>query len=138
MRRTIQTIEIYNQYSYKKYELPPIADDRYSFVLSKDKFCLKENIVIELEVMDRAWCFSESKQFRLVRNKDLFFLKKIEQGDILTIKTVHDEIMILFVNHEEIGLETFEKYLIEKNYAIFFGVASNNHILLPNKSAYTG
>lgn len=134
MKQIIQTIEIYNQNAYGKSELPPVSQNTHSFVLDMEKYGMTENIIVRMETMDNTWCFSESSQYQISKEKESYFQKKIFQGDMFTLKTKEGTPFILRIGYAEIGMEVFDKYLLDKQHVVSIGYAASNTMILPQNS----
>ena len=64
-------LTIYNQQSFCRQQLPSDNNVDYYFTLAGKKFCLKNNLQLHLEIINKAWRVLPGKDYLLfLENKD--------------------------------------------------------------------
>lgn len=119
---------IFNQTFCEEITIPYISIGKFEFQMDKDYFGLKKDISVKLQVIDGHWCFSESLEYKIRRDKDQFFLRRWNEGDILILETGFDEHLIIVVQSAEKEIDVSRKYLLDKKKNITIGHAIDNYI----------
>jgi S-DNA-T family DNA segregation ATPase FtsK/SpoIIIE len=128
MRNTSQLLAVYNQNASVEFELPPISIGIFHTEIQKDLFGLKNDISLNLEVLDESWCFSEDRTYRVVYGKDVYFLKPIVEKTVFELITHDGEKLILMLFCKSINMAVYKKFLLDKKDTITIGSLQENII----------
>lgn len=112
----------------KEYILPSIDNSDYKIILHKEIFNLREDVKIELEVMEGMWSFIQNSDYIIKREKEIFFGEKIENGQILEFQTEYADNITIIVIQVEKTFQVYEKYCLKKKQEITIGKAEDNTI----------
>lgn len=127
----IDKVWVYNKAFVQEFSFPTVSEQIASFRIEKELFKIKNSVVVKLEVLDNHWCFSESKDYKILKDKKVFFQRKANPGDILKLYTAEDEEFFLIVDKGKREIPVFRKYILnKKSKEITMGRAENNDIVL--------
>lgn len=129
-KKVVEKITVYGRTACETIILPTISDQRYSFKLDRYHYGLKEDILIEMQVMDGAWCFAENRKYSILKQKELFFFRKIYPGDILKFKTDGAEEVLFVMEGKDPYLHIYRKYLLNKKQPVTLGRGKENTFIL--------
>ena len=129
----IDKVWVYNKAFVQEFSFPTVSEQISSFRIEKELFQIKNSVVVKLEVLDNHWCFSESKDYKILKDKKIFFQRKANPGDILRLYTAEEE-FFLIVDKGKRGIPVFRKYILnKKSKEITMGRAENNDIVLTRR-----
>lgn len=126
----VEKITVYGRTGCETVKLPTISDQRFVFKLDRYKYKLKEDILVEMQVMDGAWCFAESRKYSVLKQKELFFFRKIYPGDILKFRADGMEEILFVMEEKESYLPVYRKYLLDKKQTVTLGRGKENTFIL--------
>ena len=87
----IDKISVYSRACYQEFSFPTVSEQMTSFTIEKEIHGIKEDLTVRMEVLDNCWCFSESRDYKIFKGKELFFQRQADPGDILRLYTPSDE-----------------------------------------------
>lgn len=121
---TGMVISAYTVEAFKEYQLPALKDANYSITLRSDFFCLKNNLILDLENLGGQWRFRKSSHYTLhfeknrpyskenLKNGMLIYVKAKDEAEIaLIVKSVGS----LFHAYEKISLSEVDELTIGRN-----------------------
>ncbi len=65
-------LSVYSQNAFKEYQLPSLNNADYSVTLRSDFFHLKQNLNLQLEVMDHEWTLKNDSHYGLWMNDEKY------------------------------------------------------------------
>lgn len=125
-----ERITIYGREACETVVLPTVSERSYAFKLSKNIYHLKEDVMIEMQVLDGSWCFSDSRTYSVLKEKEVCFLRKIYAGDILKFRPEEGEELLFLIEFQEAVLPIYRKYLLNKKQRITMGRTTENALVL--------
>lgn len=121
-------ISVYSKNAFKEYLLPSLNNADYSIVIEKGYFKIKDDITIEMEVLDERWKIK--KGFYTIRKKDEDYIgHSLWNHDVLTMETNYKETISLIISEVVSVFHAYEKYNIRNIENIRIGNTMNNDII---------
>ena len=95
----------------KEVILPNIDNTDYRLLVDKKSFEVYHSFYLKFEVINRKWQIkSDLKAYQLIHHKQTMDTVEINGGEIVTIKTVDNDIIKCITFNDEISLMPYEKY----------------------------
>ncbi|MDD2980440.1 MAG: type VII secretion protein EssC [Hespellia sp.] len=119
---------VYNKQVCKEFLLPNMHDADYEIRLHHDRFHLRQDVTLKLEITDAGWCLCNSQEYFLKYSnleKEKHFLK---DKDIIELKTRNEERLKVIVVDEVLSFQVMEKYDIAPMREISIGKSNGNII----------
>ena len=114
---------------FKEVILPKADNTDYRIFVDKKLFEVYHSFYIKLEIINRRWRINaDPKAYRLIHHKQTFDHVEIKGGEIITVKTVDDDIIKCITFDDEISIIPFAKYDIIRCSRITIGKAEGNTI----------
>lgn len=122
-------IAVYTKEAFKEYVIPAMNNADYSIVLNKNYFNLREDISIDLEVINDIWKMKCSENYRIYREKlELEESTVLNDAEMLQLVTSDKKQMYLMVRIRESLFCAYEKYDIQRMGRITIGEGESNFI----------
>lgn len=113
----------------KEVILPNIDNTDYRIFVDKKLFEVYHSFYINLEVINQKWRINaDVKAYRLIHHKQTLDYVEINGGEIVTVRTVDDDIIKCITFDDSISLMPFKKYDIIRCPRITVGKAEGNTI----------
>lgn len=125
-----EKIAVYGRNACETIQLPTVSERKYTFKLDKHAYRLREDAVVEMQVLDGAWCFAESRKYSVLKQKELCFFRKLYAGDILRFRMDGADELLFVVEENEQNLPVFRKYLLDKKRTVTIGRGGDNTVVL--------
>lgn len=106
----VTILSVFTSTSFKEIRLPNLVNTDFSFVLYKDIFSISEDLEIHLENINGNWTFVEDKRYKVLKGKEDYAAKPIQDQDIFHIINSHSENITLVVKNAQYSISVFEKY----------------------------
>ena len=119
---------IYSEYAFKEYLLPSIDNSDYSLVLSKDIFCIANNLEVKLEVMDQKWHFARSNDYTLTKSDKDYFEEKLVGQDVIKMTLPTGQNLTIVVRKVEKYFSVYEKFDLMGHEKLTIGKNKENMI----------
>lgn len=123
-------ILVFNKKACEEYNIPFVSVERYQFRIEKGQFDLEKDVVISMQVLDDSWSFSESKDYNILRDKEQFFLKKINIGDIFSVATRKGDEFFFVIEKQPLTIPIYRKYLLNKKKEVLIGSSNECDIII--------
>lgn len=132
MKDSEMLLTVYGKDNYQIFELPPVAQEHCKIVIQRELFRLAREIILDLDALDGGWSFRETKNYNIVRDKEMFFLHKLRENDVLTLHTAENENLLLVVSSQCKKITAFQKISLSGESEITIGSTSVNRICYQN------
>ena len=63
----IDKISVYSRVCYQEFSFPTVSEQMTSFTIEKEIHGIKEDLTVCMEVLDNCWCFSESRDYKILK-----------------------------------------------------------------------
>ena len=127
----IDKISVYSRACYQEFSFPTVSEQMTSFTIEKEIHGIKEDLTVRMEVLDNCWCFSESRDYKIFKGKELFFQRQADPGDILRLYTPSDEEILIVTGEQREEIPVFRKYILnKKKQKVTVGRGSDNDIVI--------
>ncbi len=103
-------LSVYSENAFKEYQLPALNNADYQIMLDKDFFHLKDNLTLNLEVLDKKWKIKKSSFYALVKNQQECQEELLEDNDVINLSVRGKEIVSIIVKYVDSIFHVFEKY----------------------------
>lgn len=103
-------LSIYTESAYQELYLPDINNADFPVVLRKNLFCIPEDIILRLDIIDNIWSIYESEQYDLYVEGRRFDKLEIRSGKKFTVSLVDSTIIPVTVDLIERGFIQSLKY----------------------------
>ena len=114
---------------FKELLLPKLDNTDYKVFLDKVNFELYHSFYLKFEVINCKWRINaDSKAYQLIHHKQTQQFVEISGGEIITLKTLDNDVIKLITFDEEMSLIPFQKYSIIRCTHITIGKAEGNTI----------
>ena len=114
---------------FKEFMLPNTDNTDHRIYLDKAVFNLKDSIYIHFEVINREWSIiAADNSYQLIHHKQPVQRVQLRGRELVTVKTVNDEVIKGLSFDAELKLTPFEKYRIGYVSEINIGKGSDNEI----------
>lgn len=131
-------ILVFNKKACEEYTLPFTTEGKFQLRIEKEIFGLSGDFFLQMQVLDDSWCFSESRYYTVQKEKEPFFLRKLYEGCMLTIKNRQGEELMLLVGSQSPGIPVYRKYLLDKKEEVQIGKAADNDIQVRGNRLVSG
>lgn len=127
----IDKISVYSRACYQAFSFPTVSEQMTSFTIEKEIHGIKEDLTVRMEVLDNCWCFSESRDYKIFKGKELFFQRQADPGDILRLYTPSDEEILIVTGEQREEIPVFRKYILnKKKQKVTAGRGADNDIVI--------
>lgn len=119
----INCLMLFGSRASMRVELPPVAMQKWEFLLEKDMFTLDSDLTVDMIVLDNRWCFAQSPDYVIKRGMEPYHERHLSDGQPLTI-TTNNGGSILDVIPTELpsGIPVVNKYVLDaRNGAVSVG-----------------
>lgn len=123
-------ILVFNKKACEEYNIPFVSVGKYQFRIEKGQFDLEKDLVISMQVLDDSWCFSESREYNILRGKEQFFLKRINIGDIFSVSIKNGDEFFFVVEKQASDIPVYRKYLLNKKKEVLIGSSNECDITI--------
>lgn len=123
-------IMIYSKTACEEIHLPTISEQKFLFCLEKSLYHIDEDVIIEMQVLDHSWCFSESKKYRILKEQEVWFMRQLSFGDILKLRLMEGDEWLLVIGSQQERIPVLRKYMLDKKKEITLGSRRSNDICL--------
>ena len=114
---------------FKEVILPNIDNTDYRIFVDKKLFEVYHSFYIKLEVINQKWRINADKHaYRLIHHKQTLDYVEISGGEIVTVKTVDDDVIKCIAFDDTISLMPFEKYDIIRCQRISIGKSEGSTV----------
>lgn len=121
-------LSVFTTKMMKNYILPSINNSDYTIVLDKDKFGLKNNIILELQVIDHEWSFKRTSVYKLIKNTDGEAFEPIKPSDMFMLRSGGSISVRISVSNAELSFDNLKKYALNPNVRVTIGRSNSNVI----------
>lgn len=126
-------ISAYGQNAFCEFLLPAVNNTDTELVFKKSMFAFSADLVLQLEVVERAWYIKNTEQYAASKqNGDQS--APLEDGDILMVRDVSGNQVSLIVRETEASFSVFAKYDLTGITGLSIGSENNNHIMYQYQS----
>lgn len=123
-----KVLSVYAAKAFKEFILPSINDLDYTVTLHKNIFGLKEDLVMQLEVVENEWKFVSDNAYHVKKDDVLYENKTLADGDLLKIYVEGREALSIIVKDVAYTFAVYEKFEIKDQSTITIGKNENNII----------
>lgn len=121
-------ISFYSRDAFKEFILPAEKNADHTITLRSNYFKINDDIKIQLEVLDGEWSIKKTIQYTIVHDDRQKKSTKLEDNGVLTIHTVYQEDIYLFIKYTEVTLHAYKKYVLNGIDQITIGKNPENDI----------
>ncbi|MGN1140003.1 MAG: type VII secretion protein EssC [Oliverpabstia sp.] len=111
-------LAIYTNNNYKEIHLPALDNSNYSLMLYKKEFDLKNDIRLQLEIVDEIWKFRRSIDYQIFYQGKSFEGEPISKGNVLQVQTRNGDKFVIFVWQDNKDIKAYKKYYVTDDYVV--------------------
>lgn len=105
-------IAVYTENAFKEFLLPPIDNADHTLILYRSFFCLKEDLNINLEVINGRWRIKSSEDYTLEAVERGGGYYSLKNGEMLQLTTREGDLITLMVHFQKSLLSVYDKFRI--------------------------
>lgn len=121
-------LSVYSDVAFKEYWLPSANNADYTITLQRDFFQLKENVNLQLEVLDGKWSLKNGAHYVMRTNSGSHKGQYLEDKDIIHIHIAEGKEIMLLVKCVTSVFHPYEKYRLADVDKITIGEKEDNDI----------
>lgn len=125
-------LSVYTKSAFKEYILPSLNNSDYSIVLYKDYFHIKEDVCLELEILDYKWKFKSNHGYGINLGGKTYESECLRDSDVFQIRTKYSEDISIIVKQVEDSFHSYKKFKLSNISEISIGKSSKNDIVFSN------
>lgn len=121
-------ISVYGENAFKKFLLPAIDNADYRVIIHKKMFHIKEDLSLDMEVINNHWYFKKCEKYQLLKNKQTYFETELRNNDIVQLRLKNDKNLTLLIYKLDTPFHIYQKYFIGNLHTITVGKGNDNLI----------
>lgn len=121
-------LSVYSENAFKEYQLPSLNNADYQVMLHKDFFHLKENLSLNMEVMDEKWRIKRNKEYDMELNSKEYREEVLEDNDVINLSIGGEDTLSIIVKNVDSVFNAYEKYRLDNINSVSIGKENNNDI----------
>ncbi len=121
-------VSCYSQAAFKEFILPSEKNADYSITIRSNYFGIKDDIKVQLEVLDGKWKIKRTRQYSIVQDNHQKESAALDDQVALTLNTVHQDEIFMFVRRSASSIHPFNKYILSGVNEIRIGKNDSNDI----------
>ena len=122
-------IMMFRTNAYKEMILPNLDNTDYRIFVDKKLFDVYHSLYLKLEIINRKWRINaDEKAYSLIHHKQTCDFVELSGGEIITVRTVDDDVIKCITFDNEMTLEPYIKLDIIRCPRLTVGKAEGNSI----------
>ena len=121
-------LSVYSQVAFKEFWLPSANNVDYTITLQSDFFHLKENVNLQLEVLDGKWSLKNGVHYMMRKKSGSHKEQYLEDEDIIHIHIAEGKEIMMLVKYVNSVFHPYEKYRLADVNKITIGAKEDNDI----------
>ncbi len=122
-------VMVFQTNGFKEFILPNVDNMDYQVFLDKKDFNLKSSVNLMFEIINHKWSLvSDANAYQIIYHKQNSERVELDGGQIITIKTVKDDVVKCITFDSDISLVSYKKYDLIKCKELTIGKNEDNVI----------
>lgn len=121
-------VSVYTKEYFHEFVLPPINNSDYTLNIYRNRFKLREDISVQLEVIDDCWKICPDEKYKIYKGEEIRESYVLKESDALKLVSMNNDQITLLIREVESPFIVYKKYDISHIDRITIGKNADNLI----------